>query len=130
MKRYLSVLIAFVLVISCSSKPKPPEHLIVEDTYIDLLIELQLLKTYQATSKSDSTKIDSLMQGVLKKYEVTWQQFNKSNQYYQNQIKSQQERIDKAIERLRKDQLQKPDTTAVDSTSVNNKNQATNNKQS
>lgn len=128
MRYFLFVILISAIAISCNSKPKPPENLIGEDTYIDLMIELQLLKVYQANSRADSTRIDSLLQAVFEKYDVTSKQFKSSHAYYQNQLKNQSERIDKAIERLRKDRIREPDSVATDSISVNNKNQAINNK--
>ncbi len=101
---------------SCDSKNEPPENLIGEDKYINLLIELQLLKTYQARSRADSALIDSLLNEVFNKYDVTSIQFKKSHRYYQSNIEKQSERIDLAIDRLRKDRIRESDSARVDST--------------
>ena len=115
MKQLTFILLLAFIVASCRTQNKPPENLINEDTYINLMIELQLLRTYQSNSRNDSTHIDSLMQAVFEKYEVTPAQFNKSHRYYQNHLERQTVRIDSAIERLRKDRIRKADSVATDS---------------
>lgn len=115
MKKILFIAFWGALMVSCGAGTEPPENLIKEDKYIDLLIELQLLKSYQAISNIDSTTADSLLRAVFKKYGVTEKQFKKSHEYYQGRLEKQIERIDQAIDRLRKDRIHRPDTTAVDS---------------
>lgn len=117
-KAFLILLLAFTAV-SCSKQANPPSHLINEDTYIDLLIELHLLRNYQAHSTVDSSTVDSLMKQIFKKYGVTRQQFKKSHDYYQRQLEKQSNRINQAIDRLRKDHIQKG--VATDTTTTKRK---------
>lgn len=116
MKRKFSfmVLVSFT-VFSCSGQTEPPENLVAEDTYINLMIELQLIRSYQAQSQADSAAIDSLMRAVFNKYGVTKKQFKQSHAYYQDQLEEQTDRIDIVIERLRKDRIHRADSTAKDS---------------
>lgn len=91
---------------------KPPQHIIKEDVYIDLLVELQLLKTYQESLPADSVNTDSLKKKIFDAYNVTEEQFTQSHRYYQENYKEQKERIDEAIERLRMDQVKRDSTRA------------------
>ncbi|HLR77200.1 MAG TPA: DUF4296 domain-containing protein, partial [Balneolaceae bacterium] len=59
--------------------------------------------------------------GIFQKYNVTKKQFEKSHFYYQNQLKTQTARIDKAIDRLREDRTLKKDSAGTDSSSLNQK---------
>ncbi len=106
------ILLLTAVALSCNTGNEPPENLIGEDKYINLLIELQLLKNYQAQSAIDSALVDSLLNEVFNKYGVTSKQFKKSHRYYQNNIEKQSDRIDRAIDRLRKDRIRKPDSTS------------------
>lgn len=96
---------SLTLLPACSSEKKPPENLIKEDIYIDLLIELQLLSSYQKIIPADSVDIDSLTTVVFEKYSVSEKQFRNSHEYYQLQIKEQKQRIIKAIDRLKMEQV-------------------------
>lgn len=96
------VLIAsfFILGGGCDrSTPEPPENLITEDVYIDLVVEMQLIRVWHNT-KGDSVNVDSLKQAVFLKYEVSEDQFISSHTFYEQQIKAQKQRLSKAIERL------------------------------
>lgn len=86
----------------------PPENLIEEDTYINLLIELQLLKSYQESVPPDSTDIDSLKSLIFDKYNVSELRFRLSHAYYQKQVEEQRQRVVRAIDSLRKEIGGKP----------------------
>lgn len=86
--------------------PKKPDSLIEEDIYIDLLAELEMIRSYHETLPQDSVSIDSLRTMVYNHYEISEQQFVESHEYYREDMKKQAERVDEAIERLRKDQVQ------------------------
>lgn len=81
----------------------PPKNLIDEDTYINLLIELQLLKSYQESVPPDSTNIDSLKSLIFNKYNVSELVFRLSHDYYQKQVGEQRQRVVRAIDSLRKE---------------------------
>lgn len=98
----------------CSDRPPKPDWLINEDTYIDLMVELQLIRSYGETSSLDSLTVDSLTDEVFQKYETTDSIFVQSHNYYQQFPKKQKIRIEKAIERLKMDQVS--DTTDQDTT--------------
>ncbi len=107
---YLVLLLPLLgLITSCANNESPrPENLIPEDDYIELLIELQLLESYQESNPEDSAKVntDSLTQLIFDKYKVTRQQFVTSHEYYQREIKPQVDRIASAIDSLRKQMVE------------------------
>lgn len=104
MTRGFAVFCILILVGSfpaCSGIEGPPENPIEEDTYINLLIELQLLKSYQESIPPDSVDVDSLKGLIFDKYGVTEQQFRVSHSLYQQQIDQQQQRVVRAIDSLK-----------------------------
>ena len=91
------------LLTGCMHEESPPPDLIGEDTYIDLLVEMQLVKSYQERVLPDSSVTDSLIPKIMDRYGVTEDQFGRSHRCYQDQITEQQERINEAIDRLHSD---------------------------
>ncbi len=79
------------------------------------MVELQLVRSYGESNALDSLIVDSLTNQVFQKYETTDSVFVQSHNYYQQFPKKQQTRIEKAIERLKMDQVS--DTTKQDTTS-------------
>ena len=105
MKRILPLfLLAWLILPGCEEEQPPPPDLIKEDTYIDLLVEMQMVKSLQETLLPNSNVSDTLIPKVMNKYGVTVDQFRRSHSYYEQQITEQRERIDEAIERMRVDQ--------------------------
>jgi hypothetical protein len=99
---------------SCSNDPTKPSQLIEEEKYIDLMVELQLVRSYGETNSLDSLTVDSLTDEVFQKYETDDSVFVQSHNYYQRFPKKQEKRIEKAIERLKMDQVS--DSTNKDTT--------------
>lgn len=89
---------------------EPPPFVIEEDAYIDLMVELHLLRSYVEIVPADSATVDSLRREIYSKYDITAEQFIKSHEFYQSRYTEQKERIDKAIERLRMDQVESDST--------------------
>ncbi len=118
MRAALLILLISLGGFACSNENQPPDNLIDEDIYINLLIELQLLKSYQTQNFSNSATLDSLKQRIFEKYEINKKRFQRSHQFYQNNIEKQTQRIDDAIERLRKDRISSQDSSNTDSASV------------
>ena len=111
--RAIVVLLCVCLAAFACSNNKPSD-LIGEKKYIDLMVELQLLQSYQKYQQPDSTAVDSLRNIIFQRYEVTENQFNQSHQYYQDQnIRNQRDRIGKAVEELRKDRIAGQDSASV-----------------
>lgn len=104
-KLIILVLAVAGMFLGCSEdvENQRPKNLIPEDTYIDLMIELQLLESYRTSIPKDSLKvnIDSLKNVIYDKYKVEEQQFLASHQYYQRQVKPQADRISNAIDSLK-----------------------------
>lgn len=113
------ILAVLLLSTGCGDdQPRPPENLIEEDRYIELLAELQMIRSYQEFLPRDSTTVDSLIGVVYDKYDISREQFIESHNYYRQDLEGQVERLDEAIERIRMDQVQE-DTTATDSLTAN-----------
>jgi len=114
--KWLSPLIFLLLltVFGCSDHPPKPDQLIKENKYIDLMVELQLIRSYGEINSLDSLTVDSLTDEVFQKYETTDSVFVQTHNYYQQFPEKQQTRIEKAIERLKMDQVS--DTTNQDTT--------------
>lgn len=100
----LSVLFVSILA-SCSDDPQKPDNLVDEDTYTDLMVELQLIRSYGENAETDSTTIDSLTTEVFQKYDVSADVFMKSHEYYEQFPEQQKARAEEAIERLKMDQV-------------------------
>lgn len=113
MKYYFPlVFLLLVSLANCSEDSQKPNELIAEDTYIDLLIELQLVRSYGESNYADSLTVDSLATEVFEHYGVSDSAFYQSHQYYQQFPQEQEVRIDEAIERLKMDQVENgKDTT-------------------
>lgn len=108
------ILLLFLSALGCSEDPSKPDQLIKEDKYIDLMVELQLVRSYGETNSLDSLTVDSLTDEVFQKYKTTDSAFVQSHNYYQQFPEKHQIRIEKAIERLKMDQVS--DTTEQDTT--------------
>lgn len=109
----ISVLLAVTLGFLGCEENGPPPGTIDEDTYINLLVELQLFRAYLESTPVDSTKLDSLRGEIFAKYNVSPEVFRESHEYYQDQYIEQKERINKAMERLRMDQVRSDSAEAA-----------------
>jgi len=105
-------LLGLLLLVGCmgNDTPEKPRNLIPEDTYVSLLAELQLIRSYQQNAPVDSLIIDSLTTAAYQKYEVSEGLFQESHKYYQQFPKEQKERIQEAIEQLQMDQVAEADS--------------------
>lgn len=100
---FLGLIILFAMT-SCQETPREPrpENLVPEPTYIDLLVELQHVRTLR-NSQPDSIDTDSLQtltNIVYEKYDVNEEQFRSSHRYYQTQIDEQLRRVEEAVRRM------------------------------
>lgn len=112
MRLFFSLFIVCICLAGCQQyNPKPPD-LIPQNKYINLLIELQLLKSYQIVQDPDSATVDSLRHAIFSKYGTTKKQFLRSHTYYKRNVKQQAKRIKKAIERLKQDREVQKDSLA------------------
>lgn len=99
------LLVSLFAALGCSDKTPKPDELIPEDQYIELMVELQLVRSYGETMQTDSAFVDSLTNEVFEKYEVTDSTFQQSHNYYQQFPQEHVQRIEKAIEQLKMDQV-------------------------
>lgn len=106
------VLLGLLLLVGCmgNDSPEKPKNLIPEDKYVSLLVELQLIRSYQQNAPVDSLTIDSLTTAAYQKYEVSKDLFRESHKYYQQFPKEQKERIQQAIEQIQMDQVAEADS--------------------
>lgn len=101
-------LIIFLLVLSsCNQSPQKPDPLIPEKKYVNLLVELQLVRSYSKVAGKDSLSTDSLAQQVFNEYGISRQVFEENHTYYQKFPKQQKERINRAIELLKMDKVER-----------------------
>ncbi len=105
LKILATVLLFFLFLNGCLGPEKTPrpENLISEQNYIDLLVEMQHIKTYKNV-QPDSISADSLKELVYQKFGITDQQYLESHTYYQQQTDRQLQRIDEAIRQLNHEQ--------------------------
>ncbi|HET6528857.1 MAG TPA: DUF4296 domain-containing protein [Balneolaceae bacterium] len=112
------LIILLLLSFGCKQTPEKPERLIPEKKYINLLVELQLVRSFSETTSKDSLSTDSLMQEVFNKYDISRQVFEQSHKYYEKFPKQQKERINRAIELLKLDQVRNDTTQTAPSDSL------------
>ncbi len=104
MRYGFTFLFGFFLLLSCEEKePFPkPDHLLSEDKYLNVFLELELLRIYQNRG-ADIKTVDSLYHEIMSKYELQDSVFHKSHSYYQTQIDRQQIRVDTVIARIERE---------------------------
>lgn len=112
LRTFLAVLALLFALAACSENPQKPSELIPESKYVELLVELQLVRSYGENADVDSVTVDSLAAEVYKRYGITGEQFRESHRYYEQFPQHQKERIEKAIEQLKMDQVEPKDTTS------------------
>jgi hypothetical protein len=106
MKRLFELLMAILLLFMLSACDSgKPEDLIDEDIYIDLLVETELLSTVQAKG-GDTDLVLRLFDAILAEYDITSGQFDRSHEWYQQDVEGQIVRHRIAVERLREIQSQ------------------------
>jgi hypothetical protein len=94
----LFILFAGFFMVQCGD-PNKPRDLIPQDKYENLLVEFQLLKIYQSTYE-DSAKTEELRRKILDHYNVTIDQFKRSNKYYEINHKKEHQRLKTALDHL------------------------------
>ncbi|MCW9708894.1 DUF4296 domain-containing protein [Fodinibius salsisoli] len=105
MRSSVGLLFLLCALVGCMTSPEEPDNLIPEDQYISLLVEFQLVRTYQETGRIDSLATDSLRKRIFQHYNISPTAFQSSHTYYQQFPGEQKKRIDKAIEELRMDRV-------------------------
>lgn len=101
----LFFVILLFLGLGCSEQEQipRPDNLIEEGTYIQLLVELQLLDAIAYTS-SDSLNLDSLKTEIFTHYLVDEERFLSSHKYYQSKPEEHVVRLDSALNILKREQ--------------------------
>lgn len=105
MRGLLFVSVLIFSLFGCGDKeavPKP-DNLIDEETYVKLMVELQLLDAWIFTSEEISDP-DSIKLELFKYYNTTEESFGLSNAYYQSKPEEHVARIDSALKLLEKEQ--------------------------
>ncbi|RNC85913.1 MAG: DUF4296 domain-containing protein [Balneola sp.] len=105
MKYILAVSLLFAVALACVEQEQVPlpDDLIEEGTYIQLLVELQLLDAIAFTS-SDSLDLDTLMSELFLYYNIEEEQFLNSHKYYQSRSDEHIARLDSALNIIKKEQ--------------------------
>ena len=99
-KRLLAILILLPFAVQCTTDDEPPENVIDEETYIDLLVELNLTRNL-IRIRGDFHSEDSLRQEVFSHYGIDRSRFEKSHAWYEQQPHRQIARMDTVADRLR-----------------------------
>ncbi len=102
MKRILSILIAFFVLVSCNNLPvEKPDHFIEEEMMTNILYDLTLFEVIKSQRKFDSvTNWVGGKEYVYNKYGIDSLQFVESHQYYISQIDTYKKMYDQVNERL------------------------------
>lgn len=99
MKRYFFLtLIAVFTFAACSTSS--PDHLLDEETYIKLFIELAVLDQYDPLLLEQKQK-EQLQEQILESYGVTFEEFRDSHDYYEKSLQDQIRRTERATQLLR-----------------------------
>jgi hypothetical protein len=93
----LALAIALLMLFSCSNDR--PEDLIPKDTFIDLLVEFELLRSVQRI-EGDSLQTARYTEAVMSEYGITFDQFERSNLHYMEDPESYRNLYREAVERL------------------------------
>jgi hypothetical protein len=101
-----SVALGLMLLLSGCIGPEEipePKNLIDENNYVDLMVELQHLKTYQ-NAYPDSVNTDSIKAIIYDRFGVSEEQFLSSHAYYQKHTKEQIGRVNEVINRMEQEE--------------------------
>jgi len=96
----IRIFLLSLLLFACAEQTDQPEDLISEDLYIDLLVELRVLQTYQYTF-FDSTTTTSYLDSLYKKYDISKERLERSISYYEKEPDEQHQRkllVEKRLE--------------------------------
>ena len=94
----LCVFLASLIALSSCTEEKP-ENLIDEETYILLLIEVELLYAYHLEHRN-SELTRELIDDIMDNYGTTWEIFEQSHLYYEEDVQGQLTRYRKALDIL------------------------------
>lgn len=76
-----------------------PDDVIPEETYIKMLIELEMAHSFKVLPE-DSVYVVRLLDGVFEHYGVTLDQFERSHEWYARDTHEQLRRYRRAIDKL------------------------------
>ncbi|MEX2585352.1 MAG: DUF4296 domain-containing protein [Balneolaceae bacterium] len=93
MRSVLLATMAVLFLLSCESPPDPPEDLIEEEAYTNLIAELTLARSLINTRSALHVE-DSLRQVLFEHYGTNRNQFDRSHAWYQRQPERQMARLD------------------------------------
>lgn len=102
MKKIISFVVVFLIVVSCNNAPiEKPDNLIDEQTMTSILYDLILFEAIKGQPKYDATmKGIGSKNFIYRKYNIDSVQFVKSNQYYISQIDKYKKMYESVNERL------------------------------
>ena len=98
------ILMSGLITVNCEEEPfQKPDDLIPEDTYIRLMVDVQLFDALVYTSDSLSNA-DSLRDALFNTYQTNEDVFLRSHYYYQSNIMKHNARLDSALNALSQEQ--------------------------
>ncbi len=95
----LAVLLLFLPLLGCRNDPIPPDNLLAEDLYTELLLET-FMASYLIEMEDLQEKSDSVYNSLYDSYGVTKARFDSSHTWYNRHPQSQIERVEEIRERL------------------------------
>ncbi|MDG5765938.1 DUF4296 domain-containing protein [Balneolales bacterium ANBcel1] len=97
--RYAPALLLVLMLLFSGCESPPPDDLISEDEYINILAEMHLLAAIKNLD-GDDKRYRKGQQAVLAHYAITPEQLERSHDFYYRDVDAQQRRFVKARERL------------------------------
>lgn len=101
----LLILICLLGINSCSTQPKvePPADLLEEETFVMVVAEFEIIQSL-FNAYPDTARSVSARDSVLKFYNISLDQFYRSEAYYHEDVLKYQELLNKAMDKLNEDQ--------------------------
>ncbi|TVQ10523.1 MAG: DUF4296 domain-containing protein [Balneolaceae bacterium] len=108
--RYLPLYLILTVLLLASCSESKPDDLIEKEDFINLLVEFELLRTFQRT-EGDSLRTAEITNAVLDRYGITFDQFERSKEFYLIDSEEYRQLYREAIEQLNMEigRLRSPD---------------------
>ena len=97
--RYLPLYLIITALLLGSCSENKPDDLIEKEDFINLLVEFELLRTFQRT-EGDSLRTAEITNAVLDRYGITFDQFERSKEFYLIDSEEYRQLYREAIEQL------------------------------
>ena len=113
MKKLVYPLLAFLFIVSCTSKTiyKKPDHLIEKDQMIKIWTDIYIARGAKSVQTLDKKNNINYLPLVFEKYKIDSAQFSESNLFYTSKIDDYQKMFEEVNRRLvEKKEIYQPKT--------------------